>query len=85
MSNLDRRLPQWLWPKAKAETGVVIRIGRSLHWIGYGVAGLLFILLLAVTIGNPPDRHNKVIEGILVFVIGPAVVGRAARYILANE
>jgi hypothetical protein len=47
MSDETGMLQRWLWPATRAETGVVIRIGRALHWLGYGFAG--FVLLVMVT------------------------------------
>jgi hypothetical protein len=47
MSDETGGLQRWLWPATRAETGVVIRIGRALHWLGYGFAG--FVLLVMVT------------------------------------
>lgn len=73
-----------MWPKTKADTGFVIRIGRSLHWIGYGFAGL-FLCLILITLPFQHPELGEIIEMATALVLAPATLGRAARYILANE
>jgi CO/xanthine dehydrogenase Mo-binding subunit len=47
MSDETGGLQRWLWPATRAETGVVIRIGRALHWLGYGFAGFVLLIMVA--------------------------------------
>lgn len=46
-------MPRWFWPETRSETGVVVRIGRSLHWLGYASGALLVLLSAAIlTLGS---------------------------------
>jgi hypothetical protein len=40
------KLPLCFWPEAKSETGIVIRIGRALHWLGSSFAIILVFFVL---------------------------------------
>ena len=78
-------MPDWFWPKSTEENGVIVRIGRSLHWLGYGAAALLLALMaIALSLWFTPTGPADLVEPLL-WALGFAVAGRLARYIIANE
>ena len=81
----ERNMPDWFWPKSKAETGVVIRIGRVLHWAGCAAAALLLAVIgLAILFGQL-DMDFSDFASATLMVIGLSGAGRLARYVLAGE
>ena len=107
-----KRLPSFIWPQAKQETSVIVRIGRSLHWLGLGFAGFVVLFVASSLVyhasiapSHPPPRdllapYNPLIEidppqdsgpttgdvfEALFIALTAIALGRAARYILANE
>ena len=72
-------MPQWFWPESRPEPSVAARIGRVLHWLGYGLA--IWVIIVAVTT-NP--AHLNVTEALVLAAVF-AVGGRMARYVLASE
>lgn len=108
-----RGLPSLIWPRAKQETSVLVRIGRSLHWLGLGFAGFVVLVLASSLVYHaslepvpstellqdlatnnplmeidPPKQSGpttgNVIEALFI-ALSAIALGRAARYILANE
>jgi len=74
-----------LWPVSKYETGTLGRLGRALHWLGFGAAlAMVLILLWAVTAGKVSNYFND-ITWVLMWALGLGIAGRLARYVLANE
>lgn len=73
-----------LWPtSAKAEPGVVNRLGRVLHWF-FTACAALSSLGMAVPLTNAePDWGGVLVGGGFALVL--FVMGRAARYILSGE
>ena len=71
---------------ADMETTVVQRLGRVLYWTA-NVIAIIPVALLAAMIVDSGGR--EVDAAVLAFLLIPAViaylVGRALRYILANE
>lgn len=102
-----------IWPRAKQETSVAVRMGRCLHWIGLGFAGFVVLIVASTLVYyaviepspstkllqdlaadnpllelDPPQKagptSGDVLEA-LFFALLATALGRAARYILANE
>jgi len=72
-------MPEWFWPESKPEPSIAARVGRVLHWLGYGLA--IWILIVA---GTSNTAHLGLVEAIGLAAVF-AVVGRMARYIFASE
>lgn len=75
-------MPNWFWPESTSETSVVVRLGRLLHWLGFGLGVLLFAGCL---IGGTLTGEFHVLMGGLVSGVFVMLIGRAARYLLSNE
>jgi hypothetical protein len=78
-------MPEWFWPRSKPEAGAMVRLGRSLHWLGYGTASVFSLLAFGASLfGNALDHPDDLAEGI-VMILAIAGIGRLARYIMAGE
>ena len=78
-------MPEWFWPRSRPEAGAMVRLGRSLHWLGYGIATVFSLLVLGASLfGNALDHPDDVVEAIVLILV-IAGVGRLARYIMAGE
>jgi hypothetical protein len=76
-------MPKWLWPPTSAEAGVLVRLGRVIHWISYAITFPLLALCLIASF-TAIDNWDEFLKFCAkVFVVG--VAGRCARYILSNE
>lgn len=53
-----RALQKWLWPSEREQTGVIIRIGRVSHWLGYALGTLLLVLTAIVQIADPWNHYG---------------------------
>jgi hypothetical protein len=74
------------------ETTIAIRLGRVIYWAGCGIAGLIGLAGAAVILSKIWETHSdRYLEAIGVFLsCGVAalifwLLGRGARYVLANE
>lgn len=78
-------IPNWFWPKARAQSTARGRLGRLAHWISYALALpiLLGIAFIKIAVG----RFDLTEAGIrmVACLLAIAVLGRGARYVLANE
>ena len=64
---------------------MLARLGRALHWLGFGAALLVVLLLLwAIATGKVHNYFNDV-AWVLMWALGLGIGGRLARYVLANE
>lgn len=78
-------MPEWFWPTSKTEGGIVVRLGRALHWLGYGAAAFLMVAMAAaLTLWWEPRNPGQIVEP-LAWAFGFAITGRLARYIIAAE
>lgn len=74
------------WPQsANVANGSKIRLGRVLHWVfvTFAIPGAVMSFMIATG-----DSSDALRDGFLIaipFVLAPALVGRAIRYILSNE
>jgi hypothetical protein len=85
--------PKWFWPRElRGETTALVRLGRALHWFTVVVA--LIELGSALVIGfdsilserTPADSYfgmAALVGSVIALII--ALLGRGARYILADE
>jgi len=70
----------WLWPRhLHTETTALIRLGRVLHRTGISLGVL--VALFAMLVFDDMSEGMKA----LTVAVAPALIGRAVRYILANE
>lgn len=77
----------WLWPnQPHDETTAAIRIGRVIHWVCIILALAVAIFGLLVLLQTPigPAFFANLLPTV-VGSLGLALVGRALRFILANE
>jgi hypothetical protein len=81
-------LVNFLWPQhLKIDTTPLVRLGRVLHWLFTGVAGLMLTLpfLWPSTSGDGVAQYG---DGFLIaigFAIPMALLGRGLRYVLSGE
>lgn len=78
-------MPSWLWPESRANSSVVVRLGRLVHWTCYGLVVLSLVLMIvaAVAWGYHGDGEGVIVAVLVLALV--AGIGRAARYVLANE
>ncbi len=54
---------EWFWPQAKAPNTALVRFARVVHWLGYGAALFLALLLLAtIVFGDSNVSHDRVVD-----------------------
>ena len=82
------RVPRWIWPREKrVETDDAIRLGRVVHWVASTTAAffLTIVAILFLRSGAEFLRESWGVGLVIYLVICPAIGGRLARYILADE
>ncbi len=81
----------WFWPRARrTETSAAIRAGRVLHWTFLVFAAPLaaivaYGLLYFVFTGETGSDGVSILAFLAALSLALAIVGRAFRYVLANE
>lgn len=81
-------MPKWFWPASRETTSASARAGRVLHWLGYGAGAALLLYALPNMINffdSGFTRYWEAGSAALLWGSGAIILGRAARYILANE
>ena len=69
----------FIWPNTRnPQGGILVLLGRFLHWVGIGVA--IFALLWTLSI---PELGSRPIYGVLAFVFASGA--RGLRYVLSKE
>jgi hypothetical protein len=77
----------------KKETTMVIRLGRVLHWAGWALAAVSFSLAAFTWLSFYKMDNTLYSKGTPIVAVGGPIlwgiaailIGRAARYILADE
>jgi hypothetical protein len=82
MSDKNAKL---VWPTSGPQMSMAARLGRSLHWLGFGAAVILALMLIsAIAAGKVHDYFNDT-AFVFLWALGLAICGRLARYVLAAE
>ena len=73
-------MPMWLFPQVtNPANGVVVRLGRAIHWIAVGFAGMGIILTMT------KGRGLSYVIAVVAMAFFLALLGRSVRYILSDE
>lgn len=86
----NSNIPDWFWPKSDLGSPARIRLGRNIQGLFYSISAIILVFtplfMLLFMLG--PSAGEGLWTGVtvlLLLAVALVVIGRFARYLLANE
>ena len=75
----------WLWPTTLNEdAGLVVRVGRVIHWsaLGFAIFGMSISISALI---EQCEHFGTAYVAIVLMLTGTALLGRGIRYVISRE